>query len=104
MFSWILKPMDPPFVPTPAPALNSPVGFSSTFKSIIFKSLAEPWETLEATVENKFLDLIFDIDLSRLNFVKGSPSSNSSSDLITFSFVTLFPIIFILSTETFSPS
>ena len=37
LFSFILNANEPPLVPTPAPALISPVGFSSTLISIIFK-------------------------------------------------------------------
>ena len=58
----------------------------------------------EVTLLNIFLALIFEIDLSKLKLVKGSPSSNKSSPRITDSFVTLFPVILILSTRIFSPS
>ena len=58
---------DPPFVPTPAPALISPVGCSATFISIIFKLLFAPLDTLEFTFLKIFLDFIFAIDLS--NFI-----------------------------------
>ena len=40
-----------------------------------------------------FLDLILEIDLSKLKLVKGSPSSSKSSPLITLSFVILLPNI-----------
>jgi hypothetical protein len=36
LFSEILNANEPPFVPIPAPAEISPVGFSSTIISIIF--------------------------------------------------------------------
>ena len=45
LFSLMLKENEPPLVPTPAPALISPVGFSSTLISIIFKSFDEPSDT-----------------------------------------------------------
>ena len=94
----------PPLVPTPAPALISPVGCSSTSISMIFKSFADPGIIFELTVLKIFLDLRFAIDFSKLRFVNGSPSSNNSSLLITLSLVILFPLILILSTEIFSPS
>ena len=49
----------PPLVPTPAPALISPVGFSSTCMSITFKSLLLPSLTSLDTSLNKFLDFYF---------------------------------------------
>jgi len=51
-----------------------------------------------------FLALISAIDFDKFSFVKGSPSSSISSDLITFSLVITFPVILILSTRVFSPS
>ena len=42
LFSFIPPPIDPPEVPTPAPKEISPVGFSSTLISIVFKLLSEP--------------------------------------------------------------
>ena len=42
LFSVTLNAKDPPEVPIPAPALISPVGFSSTVMSIILRSLDEP--------------------------------------------------------------
>tara|TARA_A100001015_G_C14317842_1_gene454425 strand:+ start:295 stop:465 length:171 start_codon:yes stop_codon:yes gene_type:complete len=45
LFSVILKAKVPPLVPIPAPALISPVGFSSTLISIILKSFEEPTST-----------------------------------------------------------
>ena len=104
MFSLTLKEKDPPSVPTPAPALISPVGFSSTTISIIFRSLLEPSLTSCITSPKRFLDLILDIDLSILILLKGSPSSNNNSPLITASSVTVFPLIFILSTNCLFPS
>ena len=104
LFSLILNANVPPFVPTPAPALISPVGFSSIYISIILRSFFEPWITSLFTDLNISLDLSFDIDLSRFRFVNGSPSSNNNSLLITLSLVTLFPFILILSTKIFAPS
>ena len=100
----MLKAKVPPLVPTPAPALISPVGFSSIKISIIFKFFLDPETTSDFTDLNIFLDFNFAIDLSKIKFVKGSPSSNKSSLLITLSLVTLFPLILILSTKIFSPS
>ena len=94
----------PPFVPTPAPALISPVGISSTFILIIFKLFCSPSVTSDSTVLKIFRDLILAIDLSKFSFVKGSPSSKIISPLITSSLVILFPVIFILSRTVFSPS
>ena len=42
LFSFILNAIVPPDVPTPAPALISPVGLSSTLISIIFKLFSLP--------------------------------------------------------------
>ena len=49
---------------------------------------------------------LYDVQMLSGDFksVKGSPSSNKSWLLITFSFVTLLPRILILSTKIFSPS
>ena len=104
MFSLTLIAKVPPLVPKPAPALISPVGFSSTSIFTIFRLFSDPCTTSYLTSLKIFLDLISEIDFSRLNFVKGSPSSNVNSPLMTDSFVTLFPTILILSTKTFSPS
>ena len=57
----------PPFVPTPAPALISPVGFSSISISIIFKLSELPSETFDLTELKMFLDLILATDLSKFN-------------------------------------
>ena len=103
LFSLILNANDPPLVPKPAPALISPVGFSSSI-FITFKLSLLPSFISYLTSENIFLDLILDIDFSKLILVRGSPSSRISSPLITFSLVILFPVMFILSTKVFSPS
>ena len=58
LFSFISKANVPPLVPIPAPALISPVGFSSTLISIIRKSLLEPFKTFDLTVLKIFLDFI----------------------------------------------
>ena len=42
LFSCMLNAILPPLVPTPAPALISPVGFSSTSISMTFKLFALP--------------------------------------------------------------
>ena len=88
----------------PAPALISPVGLSSTSISIVLRLFSLPLDTWYLTSLNIFLALIFDIDFSKLILVKGSPSSNDNSPLITSSFVTVFPFMLILSTNSFSPS
>ena len=72
--------------------------------SITFKFASEPLETLASTFLKIFLDLMLATDLSSSIFVNGSPSSKIISPLITDSSVMLFPMIFILSTRTFSPS
>ena len=46
LLSLILIANDPPFVPIPAPALISPVGFSSTSILIILRFFLLPSETL----------------------------------------------------------
>ena len=104
LFSLILNAKFPPLVPIPAPALISPVAFSSTAMSIILKSFLLPLEMLYSTFLKIFRLLISEIDLSKFTFVKGSPSSTFSSPLITSSLVILFPVIFILSTNIFFPS
>ena len=45
LFSLMLNANVPPLVPIPAPALISPVGFSSTLISITFKLFFEPFTT-----------------------------------------------------------
>ena len=75
LFSLILIANVPPFVPTPAPALISPVGFSSISILIIFRFLSLPLTTSYFTFLKIFLALISDIDFSKFSLVKGSPSS-----------------------------
>ena len=55
-------------VPKPAPAIISPVGFSSTLISIIFKLESDPLETFSSTEPKMFLDLILATDLLKLNW------------------------------------
>ena len=62
----MLNPTLPPLVPTPAPALISPVGFSSTLISIIFKLFEDPSLISDLTEEKIFLDLILASDLFKL--------------------------------------
>ena len=71
LFSETTKEKLPPLVPTPAPALISPVGFSSTEISIIFWSGLDPSIILVFTSPNKFLDLILAIDWSNFKILKG---------------------------------
>ena len=104
MFSETVNSKLPPLVPTPAPAAISPVGFSSTLISIIFKLFAEPLDRSDFTDLKIFLDFKLASDLSKFIFVKGSPSSSKISPLMTASSVILFPKILILSTKFFSPS
>jgi len=74
-----------PEVPTPAEAVISPVGFSSTVRLIIFFPSSELSFTSAMTFLKKlvlcrlFTDLFFKISL------KTSPSSNASWFLITLS-------------------
>ena len=104
LFSETPKEKEPPSVPTPAPALTSPVAFSSTLISIIFKSLEDPFLILEFTVWKIFRDFILATDFCSPKFVNGSPSSISNSLLITDSFVIVFPNISTLSTNILFPS
>ena len=62
LFSFTSKAKEPPCVPIPAPALISPVAFSSTIISIIFNSLSDPVETSFLTEPNKPLDFNLDIE------------------------------------------
>ena len=73
LFSLTLNAIVPPDVPTPAPALISPVGFSSTIISITFKSFEEPLLILDSTDLKIFLDFMLEIDFSKPKFVNGSP-------------------------------
>ena len=93
-----------PSDPTPAPAVISPVGFSSTVMSIIFRSFSDPVFTLDLTSEKIPLALNSESDWSSFNLLKGSPSSSNNSALITSSLVTVLPNILTLSTVFFSPS
>ena len=100
----MVKAIDPPLVPTPAPALISPVGCSFTVIFIILEFLDDPGKTSLFTSENIFLDFKLAIDLLSFKRLKGSPSSRSNEDLTTDSFVTVLPLMFIFSTNYFVPS
>ena len=76
-----------PFVPVPAPAEISPVGFSSTIISIIFNWSSEPFLIFVSTFPNIFFPLILFIDFLNNISLKGSPSSVIIEFLITFSLV-----------------
>ena len=104
LFSTILNSNDPPWVPTPAPALISPVGFSSTSISIIFWSNSDPSVIFVLTSPNIFLALSLAIDCWSFKLLNGSPSSSKSWALITDSSVTVLPITLIFSTNSFFPS
>ena len=93
LFSEILKEKFPPVVPIPAPALISPVDFSVTLISTTFKSLLLPSETFFLTSLKISLAFSSATDFSNFNSLKGSPSSNKSSALITPSSVIVFPCI-----------
>ncbi len=93
-----------PSVPIPAPAIISPVAFSSTDIFITLRSSEEPGDNSYSTLPKIFLDFISFMDLLTRRVLKGSPSSTISALLITESFVTEFPVIFIRSIITFSPS
>ena len=58
----MVKAIEPPFVPTPAPALISPVGCSSTNISIILEFFIDPSVTFLSTSEKMPLALILAID------------------------------------------
>ena len=58
LFSLILKAKDPPSVPTPAPALISPVGISSTTILIFLEFGVDPSVILSFTDPNILLLLI----------------------------------------------
>ena len=57
-----------------------------------------------STLPKIFLPFILLIDLLTRSSLYGSPSSTSNSPLITESFVTVFPAIFIFSIMNFLPS
>ena len=77
------------------------------FKDGLYKVFLDDYEleklddTFDFTEENMFLALSLATDLSKFNLLNGSPSSRINSPRITSSFVTLFPIILILSTKIF---
>ena len=54
LFSLTAKPSVPPLVPIPAPALISPVGFSSTLILTIFKPVDDPSIIADSTSLKKF--------------------------------------------------
>ena len=78
LFSLIPAPIELPEVPTPAEAVISPVGFSSTVISIIFNSSLDPVFTSLLTLLKKFKFLILFIVLLIKISLYGSPSSNSN--------------------------
>ena len=74
------------------------IKYGRDYEHKTFKSFEEPSLNLYSTVLKIFLALSLGIDFSILISLYGSPSSTSNSDLITESFVTVFPIMFTLST------
>ena len=98
LFCFIPKPKVFPLVPKPAPAEISPVAFSSTSISTIFKFGLDPSKILESTFSKIPLARILFKDLLCKISLKASPSSTNKEFLITFSLVTEFPIILIFST------
>ena len=92
------KPKVLPLVPKPAPAEISPVAFSSTSISTIFKFGLDPSKIFESTFSKIPLARILFKDLLCNISLKASPSSTNKEFLITFSLVTEFPIILIFST------
>ena len=69
LFSLTPKKIDEPVVPNPAPAITSPVGFSSTKIFIILRSSDDPSIISELTFLKKFklfkllIDFVFKISL-----------------------------------------
>ena len=88
-----------PLVPYPAPAVISPVGFSSISIFIISKalswSLSLIWVLTDLNIPEALSSLI---DLLNKILLKGSPSSTRNLSRIYSSEVMLFPNIFIFST------
>ena len=78
MFSFTPKAIVVPDVPTPAPAVISPVAFSSTVMFITFESNVFPSIISEFTSLKKFKFLRLFIDLLARISLKGSPSSISN--------------------------
>ena len=64
-----------PFVPVPAPANISPVGFSAIDISIVFDLSSLSILILDVTSLKKFNPLILFIDLDKRISLNGSPSS-----------------------------
>ena len=93
-----------PSVPTPAPAVISPVAFSITDISNTFRSGEDPSVIFSLTVSKIPLALILFNDLFTNSALYGSPSSTINSPLITESLVTLLPTILTLSIVNFLPS
>ena len=98
LFSETANPIVPPSEPYPAPKEISPVGFSLTSISRTLVFIFVPSLISAFTNAKMFNDLKLLIDFAFNNSLNGSPSSISSEFLITFSWVILFPVIFILST------
>ena len=98
LFSVTPKPNEPPSLPTPAPRVISPVGFSVTSRFITLVLIFSPSVIFDFTSLKIFRDLKLFKDFAFSNSLNGSPSSISREFLITFSCVILFPKIFILST------
>ena len=71
---------------------------------MIFKSLDEPSLIFSLTSEKILLDFNLEIDFSSFKLLNGSPSSINNSPRITDSFVIVFPVTFILSTNCLDPS
>ena len=101
LFSLIENIKEVPSVPTPAPAASSPVACSSTVISKTFKLGEDPSVIFFSTFPKIPLALSLLIDLLTRRALYGSPSSTTISPLITESFVTLLPAIFILSIVNF---
>ena len=78
LFSFIPKPIVPPSVPTPAAALNSPVGFSFNIISIILELFAFPSliSFFTSLKKPKLLRLLI-VLLTSIS-LNGSPSSTSN--------------------------
>ena len=97
LFSLIPAPIVPPWVPKPADTEISPVGLSSTSKSIILNLSCEPFCTFVSTFLNiPKLCMLF-IDLLNKISLNGSPSSTIKLLRITSSKVLKFPLMLIFS-------
>ena len=97
LFSLRPAPIVSPSVPKPAATEISPVGLSSTFKSITLNASSEPFCMFDSTFLNmpKLWRLLIDL-LNKIS-LNGSPSSTIKLLRITSSSVLKFPLILTFS-------